>query len=429
MTKIRKKPDKKKEPFHPLRWLRDKWREKLAWGKEHRGSVIATVVTLVLAVGIFFWLYQYSHTDMYYLPHSNTENDLFYEEAEVRAITKDTVERDQYSEAEIYIGTQNVVVRIKTGAFAGTNIDVTNHVSTFNGVRLKEGDSVIVCLEVKDGELINQQFATDNYSTVVYQVNRLPAILILFGVFVAITVLVGGRKGLKSLLGLAFTLVCLIWILCPLLMKGAEPVWTALLLCLYIEIVCFTLLEGMRKKTVCAMLGTFAGMALAAVFGILAQKLTKINSFNLIYDGKQEIEQFHLMKDFVPLKIHGLLTAGIIISSLGAVMDVAMSLSSSIQELKTVNPELTHWQLWRSGMRIGRDMVGTMTNTLILAFVGSGLTLILYMWAQNLPFHYLMSSVYLSAELIPALASSIGVILAVPLTVLIGAMMFGKKKE
>ena len=134
----------------------------------------------------------------------------------------------------------------------------------------------------------------------------------------------------------------------------------------------------------------------------------------------------NIQQQGIPLRIHGLLTAGVIISSLGAVMDVAMSLSSSISELKTVNPEMTRAALWRSGMRIGRDMVGTMTNTLVLAFVGSSLLLIIYMWSLELSFYQLLSSTFFSVELISALSSSVGVVLAVPVTALIGSAMFGK---
>ena len=125
--------------------------------------------------------------------------------------------------------------------------------------------------------------------------------------------------------------------------------------------------------------------------------------------------------------ITGLVVAGVIVSALGAVMDVAMSISSAIQELTRVNPDLTAKELMKSGMNIGRDMVGTMTNTLILAILGSGLTLIVYIYSLGLQPWQLLSSSYMSLEAVSGVASSIGVMLAVPFTAAICAVSFGKK--
>ena len=130
-----------------------------------------------------------------------------------------------------------------------------------------------------------------------------------------------------------------------------------------------------------------------------------------------------------PLGLKGLLVAGVVISALGAVMDVAMSISSALTEVHTVAPERTGKDLFRSGMNIGRDMVGTMTNTLILAFLGSGLTFIIYLISLGLDPRQLISSAYVATEVISGISSSIGVILAVPLTALITAFLLTKDKK
>ena len=124
-----------------------------------------------------------------------------------------------------------------------------------------------------------------------------------------------------------------------------------------------------------------------------------------------------------------LLVAGVVISALGAVMDVAMSISSALSEVHAVAPERGWKDLVRSGMNIGRDMVGTMTNTLILAFLGSGLTLIIYLYSLGLDPHQLISSAYLATEAVSSIASSIGVILAVPLTAVFTALILDRKKK
>ena len=129
------------------------------------------------------------------------------------------------------------------------------------------------------------------------------------------------------------------------------------------------------------------------------------------------------------LRLRGLLVAGVVISALGAVMDVAMSISSALTEVHTVAPDRSGKELFRSGMNIGRDMVGTMTNTLILAFLGSGFTLILYLYSLRLSFRQLMSSAYVSMEVVSGIASSVGVILSIPLTALITAAVFTREKQ
>ena len=122
-------------------------------------------------------------------------------------------------------------------------------------------------------------------------------------------------------------------------------------------------------------------MALATVFGLGAQALAHVNGLRI-----SDVEPLlQLRQTGTPIGLRGLLVGGIIISSLGAVMDVAMSISSALSELKAVNPEMTLGELWKSGRNIGRDMVGTMTNTLILAFLGSGFTLMIYLYSLDLP--------------------------------------------
>lgn len=396
-----------KEKFSLKKWFRNNW---------------ISVVVLVAAAAIFAGLFLFSHEGTIYQSQSTELENVSYETATVLNVSRDTVEPNfEAGTVEIpEVGSQTILIRITSGAYQGLVLELQNQVSVFYGTRVQTGDNITVTLVSKDDQV---------QSCTLYHYNRVPHVFWLILIFFAITILVGGKTGAKSLLGLVITVVCLIWIMCPLLMKGFYPDWTALGLCIYVEIVCFTILDGVNKKTVCAMIGTAVGMSLAALFGVLAQLFTRINSYSMYTTSTLVDEFLNIQRQGIPLRIHGLLTAGVIISSLGAVMDVAMSLSSSIRELKEVNPELTRGQLWRSGMRIGRDMVGTMTNTLVLAFVGSSLLLIIYMWSLDLSFYQLVSTTFFAVELISALASSVGVILAVPVTALVGSVFFGGGKK
>ena len=234
------------------------------------------------------------------------------------------------------------------------------------------------------------------------------------------------------LLGLGLTVVCIFSILIPLLLGGWPTLPTILGMCAYVTVVEFVILGGVNRKTLCAILGTISGVAFAALFGELACALLRVNGYKM-YSAEPTIEALLQIKQgqdpMHSLQLGDLLVGGIVIAALGAVNDVAMSISSAMNELVAVNPALTRRQLLRSGMNIGRDMVGTMTNTLILALVGSSLVLMIYLSSLEPSFSQLMSGTFFSVEMVQAIASSVGVILAVPLSALIGAFLFAKHKK
>ena len=129
------------------------------------------------------------------------------------------------------------------------------------------------------------------------------------------------------------------------------------------------------------------------------------------------------------LELHWLLLVAVLISSLGAVMDVAMSISSACHELRTVNPDMTAGQLFRSGMNIGRDAMGTMANTLILAFAGASFNMLLLFQVYNYPMIQIINSDTMAIELIQSVAGSVGIILTVPLVSLFAALLMGRKRR
>lgn len=234
----------------------------------------------------------------------------------------------------------------------------------------------------------------------------------------------GGKTGLKSLIGLGVTLLCLFWVLLPALMKGAPTLLTVFLICALIAVVTLTILGGVEKKTVCAMAGTIAGTALALLFGVAAQALVRIDGLRV-----ENVEALlQLRQTGTPIGLRGLLVGGVVISALGAVMDVTMGIASSLTEVYAADSQMSRRDLFRSGMNIGRDMVGTMTNTLILAFLGSSFVLILYLYSMNLSLHQLLSSAFLSIEVVSGISSSIGVILSIPITAAITAYALTREK-
>ena len=366
-----------------------------AWWREYR----MTCLVLAAAVAVFI------AARLIAAPaasgNSEPEEYAEYENGVITQILADNTVTDPTSDGAAR-GEQLLLVDVKTGQYAGETLQVYNYVGPLYGGTLKEGQGVTLIISTYSG---------GTHTATVFEYNRTLPLIVIVGLFLLATVLVGGKVGAKSLVGLAVTLACLFWILIPLLMKGAPTLLTTLLVCAYITVVTLTILGGFRRKTVCAMVGTLAGVALAMAFGLAAQALLQLRQTG------------------TPIGLRGLLVAGVVISALGAVMDVAMSISSALSEVHAVAPERGWKDLVRSGMNIGRDMVGTMTNTLILAFLGSGLTLIIYLYSLGLDPHQLISSAYLATEAVSSIASSIGVILAVPLTAVFTALILDRKKK
>ncbi len=372
--------------------------------------ISAAVLAVVLA--IFAGLFVIAHPARDEAPEAAEYME--YENAVVEQILTDSTEADPVSEGH-FRGNQNLIVRVKTGRYAGQQMMADNTVGPIYGCPMAVGDGVTVGLST---------YSDGTVRCYIYEYDRSMGLALVLGAFLLVTVLVGGKVGLKSLLSLGLTVAALIFILLPLLLRGWPTIGTTFLVSVLVTAATFVILGGVDKKTVCACLGTLAGIALATVFGLLAQKLLRIDGYRQEY--AEALLQLRQTGESA-IGITGLITAGVIVSALGAVMDVAMSISSALQELTRVNPDLTSKDLFGSGMNIGRDMVGTMTNTLILAILGSGLTLVVYIYSLSLQPWQLLSSAYMSLEAISGIASSIGVMLAVPLTAAICAVSYGKK--
>jgi uncharacterized membrane protein len=339
-----------------------------------------------------------------------------YERGKVKMILSDSTTPDPASDGG-YRGDQLMIVEVTTGKYAGKELQVYNYVGPLYGEPLSEGDGCVVTIST---------YADGSFIGTVFEFDRFVPLIIVVALFLLAAVIVGGKTGAKSLIGLLVTLACLFFILIPGLMKGAPTLLLVFGVCAFIAVVTLTILGGIEKKTLCAMLGTIAGTAMALLFALIAQKLTRVDGLRL--DDVEPLLQ--LRQQGMNIGLRGLLAGGIAISALGAVMDVTMGISSAMCEVSAANESLSMWQLFRSGMNIGRDMVGTMTNTLILAFLGSSFTLILYLYSIGLQPWQLISSALLSTEVVSSVSGSIGVILSIPLTALFTALaLSGKMKK
>lgn len=378
------------------------------WWRENRVSCLVLAAALVLFLAVRAIAAPEEDNGSQAAEYAEYENGV------ITAVLTDNTFTDPAADNALR-GEQLLLAEVRTGQYKGETLQVYGYVGPLYGGQLKVGDGATLLIST---------YADGSHVATVYEYNRLPALAVIVAMFLIATVAVGGKVGAKSLVALAMTLVCLFWILIPLLMKGAPTLLTVFLVCAYITVVTMVILGGVQRKTVCAALGTIAGTALALLFGLAAQGLARVDGLRLT-----DVEPLlQLRQTGTPLGLRGLLVGGIVISALGAVMDVAMSIASALTEVHTVAPNRSARELFRSGMNIGRDMVGTMSNTLILAFLGSGFALIIYLYSLGLSPYQLISSSYLTIEVVSSISSSIGVILSVPLTALISSVILTRGK-
>ena len=274
-------------------------------------------------------------------------------------------------------------------------------------------DNKVIGRTIREGQTVYVKISENNgkVEVTITDVARQKYIIGLIAFFFASILLVGGKKGLKAILGLVITVLNIMFVLLVSLFKGYNPILISIITSLIVTMLSFAIIGGLNKKSLSAALGTVGGVVfagiIATIFGYLA---------GLSGAGKEEAIMLSVAAKDVSFDYRGLLFAEILVSALGAVMDVAMSIASSLSELKTKKPSMTAKELFKSGMNIGGDMIGTMTNTLILSFIGSSLLLILLYMAASMNVADVINIEAIATESICAISGSVGIVYTVPIT-------------
>lgn len=270
---------------------------------------------------------------------------------------------------------------------------------------------VSVTENLKSG--VEEYFVADYY--------REPLMWSLFAIFLLLLLIIGGVKGIKTIISLFVTIGFIAFILIPGIEKGFNPLLVAIVVSFLATGITMFLVAGLNAKSLASTLGTVIGVTFSGLISTFVIKIAPLSglasSEAMILWGSQLYQ----------INFKGLLAAGMIVSCLGAVMDVAISISSSIQEIKKANPNYTLQNLFTSGMNVGKDIMGTMTNTLVLAYTGIALPLLLLISHDHNPEKYLNLEL-VASEITAAIAGSIGLIIAVPATALIMSYLVNKKK-
>lgn len=315
----------------------------------------------------------------------------------------------------VEIGYQKVIAKVTEGQYKDNTYEIKNNISRLYNYKVEEGTKVVLILyKQNNGNMIWD----------VYGYDRSSMIYVLAGIFIIVVIIIGGVKGIKSLVSLMFTLVTVIFLMLPLMFRGVEPMLAAVVSATLSIIVTLSLVSGINKKTVTAIIGTISGVVISGIIAYIFGELTHSSGMTM-----NDTESLIYIAEGTNLKVKGIMFAGILIASLGAVMDVAMSISSSLFEIYEVNKNIKQIDLFKSSMNIGKDIIGTMTNTLILAFAGGSITTLILIFAANMPYNKFINLEVLAIEIIQGLAGSIGIVLSVPITAAVGSYLCRKNES
>ena len=306
--------------------------------------------------------------------------------------------------------TPDVRLQITSGPRAGETVDgfLQGPSGSQDLPRYNVGDEVVInASKEPDGEVIT-----------VGDLYRIPVLAILLGIFAVAVTVVGGWRGVRSLIALALTLVVIIKIVVPLILAGRDPVWVAILAATGVTIATFLLTEGFRTPTLAAAVGTFVSLALVAGLALMFDQLARFTQFR----GSEDAT--YLQAVGLPnIDIGGLLLAGIIFGALGILDDVTLTQAATVSELNEASPSLSRVVLATRAMNVGRSHIAATVNTLFLAYVGASLPLIVLFAAGRQDPLLTASTEVVAVEVVRAVVGSIGIVLAVPLTTAVAAAL------
>ncbi len=330
-----------------------------------------------------------------------------------------SVKNEVYTEEGRSYSTQYLQIEFLDGPYKGevfeseVYMDITNYESV---ALYRAGDTVEASVYPgMDGEP-----AYASVDTLV----RTPYILILAGALLLFIAVIGRFKGLKTILALVFTVGAIVFALVPLIASGHDPILSAALVCIAVTLVTMFTVGGFNNKSLSAVLGTIGGLICAAAFTFFFSSLMRVTGIE-----SSEVGLLMMSNSNIQFNYQGILTAGILIGCIGAVMDVGMSISSAMAEMFRIDSSLSRKKLFASGIAVGRDIIGTMANTLILAYTGGALMLMVVWSVFGISFASMVNKPYIVLEIAKSLCGSIGMVLTIPLTAFIASFLVRLEKK
>lgn len=340
------------------------------------------------------------------------EGALTYQGADrVKAEVLTTDESDVKDTGLIRTGEQRCQVRLLSGKFKGTTATAINRLngSLAQDKMFAPGDTAFVAVSYHNDEITTITM-TDHY--------RLDMEVVLAGMFLLLLILFAGKTGIRAILSFVVTILLMWKILIPGLLKGRNPIWVALGLVIALTFIIISLIYGLDRRCLAATSGAVLGILVTVILGYYFTDLFKIHgavmesSESLLYAGYQYLD---LTKIFV---------ASIFLGSSGAVMDLAVDICSAVYEVVCKKPDISAKEAIASGFAVGRAACGSTTTTLLLAYSGSYIALLMVFMAQGTPIEFILNYKFVAAEMIHTIVGSFGLVTVAPLTAITSGILF-----
>jgi len=357
--------------------------------KNEKKTQFIILAVCFVVFGALLLLANYSYSN------ENDHMGMYYERGRVVTVI--------YESTNPYFLYQMLEVEMLSGEFQGLTFEVQNNLMDHTLRAFDEGDRVIVLLS----EYVIQVISPERSTT----------LIVFVALFLILLCVIGGKQGTRSVIGLLFSLAAIIFILVPLTLADYPSILIAIIIGILITIVQITLIAGVNAKSLSAILGCIAGVLIAALFAFVAGHFAFISGYHTEHAG-------HLLAWGPDISLSGIFISGVIIAAIGAITDTSMTIASAMEEVKLANPTISAAKLAKAGLNVGRDAMGTMSNTLILAFVGSSFSLILLITSMNTTWIQFINNNEIGIEVIQGIAGSIGIVLTVPITIFIAAKLF-----
>lgn len=383
--------------------------------KKNTGILIYIGVILLSAMFIYFGN-KFASTNM---TAFNQTVDMVTEKALITEIISVEEQTEAIGDsATVIVKDITFKAEILTGDLKGEIVEGVQNFNSYFKTASKEveiDDKVILYQVADDQESINWIFG---------EYSRTDALIILGIVFMVLLILLGNLKGLQTLLSISFTILAVFFVFIPAILSGYNIYLWTIIICLFVTLMSLTIVSGINLKTLAAAIGCISGIALSAVLVLIMDRF-------LMLTGVVDEDSIYLLllNPESPINLKAIVFGAIVIGAMGALLDVSMSIASALYEIKEKYAANTFKQIFSSGMTIGRDTIGTMSNTLVLAYIGSSLSIVLLLIAYNPSLLDLMNKEMVVVEILQAIIGSLGILLTVPLTALASGFLFSKKKD
>jgi uncharacterized membrane protein len=307
---------------------------------------------------------------------------------------------------------QKLEITINSGDKKGEKVTLVNGDQPIaNTIRYKQNEKIM---------LSETQNIDGQKEFIILDYNRHDGLGLLAIIFVAVIILVSKLKGFTAILGMLFTFLILFTYILPKIASGSNPLLIAILASLVIIPVSFYLSHGLNKKTSIAILGSFITLFITGILSVIFINISKLTGLS-----SEEAGMLSVMTGSM-INMKGLLLAGILIGVLGVLDDITISQSAIVEELAKTSPNLGKKELYHKAMNIGRDHIASMVNTLVLAYAGVSLPLLLLFIDNPHPTSEIINYEFIAEEIVRTLVGSIGLVLAVPITTYLAACWYKK---